>query len=80
MFLLMMADRHKRRHRSVRLPEDLEQQVDAMAAERGVGFNTVVVEAVRAYLDGRTARKIEPIHMEPKTVGYSKERQARGKR
>lgn len=78
MFLLMMADRHKRPNRSVRLPLDLEQQVDKIAAERGVSFNAVMVEAARRLVGGDTT---EPTVVTPRPVlGYSKEQQARGKR
>lgn len=87
-----MADRHKRRPRAVRLGE-LEDQVVAYAGEHDRTVNSVIVEAVRTFLSGpakpaddMTAvrlggrRKIEPITVKPKIMGYSKEQQTRGKR
>lgn len=46
---LMSADRHKRRPRAVRLPEDLEQWLQEAADERGIAFNAMVVAALQAY-------------------------------
>ena len=80
--LAMMADRHKRKPRSVRLPEDLEQRIDKMAAERDTTFNAIVVEAVRLMVGGSTAPAAvyrEPV-VAPQARPYSKEQQTRGKR
>lgn len=89
MFLMMVADRHKRKNRSIRLPEDLEQQVDAEVAKRGLKFNAAAVEAFRAWVSGHTMKSARRAAVRPQRpsssgsapLGYSKEQQARkGKR
>ena len=86
MFLAMMADRHKRKNRSVRLPEDLEQWLDKQAEQPGVTFNGLVVDACRLLQAARSDDVVPPAPtrktaVRPRTVvGYSKEQQARGRK
>lgn len=81
-----MADRHKRPQRSIRLPKDLEAWIDNHVAEDPErSFNSVMVIAAENY---RTLAEADPRPhqpwskpvVRPPVVGYSKERQARGKR
>jgi hypothetical protein len=71
-------DRHKRNPLAVRLPEDLEKWLKEHAVATGQPFNAIVVTACRDYQRENMPPAETPVA--PQQIGYSKERQSRGKR
>lgn len=44
---------------TVRLPQDLAQALERLAAERGIGRSELLRQALRAYLEGPTTAETE---------------------